>query len=96
MTFPLSVIFNRIIKNGNIPDDLKIATVKPIFKKRSSSDPNNFRPISLTSVVCKLFEAMLLKNLVAYLDKHSLLSPAQHGFRHSRSTITNLLHSMNS
>jgi len=61
LLFPLSVfsvIFNRIIKNSNIPDDWKIPTNKPIFEKGFSSDPNNYRPISQTSVVCKLFEAI--------------------------------------
>jgi len=78
-------------------DDWKIATVKPI-KKGSSFDPNNYRQnvISLTSVVCKLFEAILKTNLVGYLENHSLLSASQHGFRHSRSTDTIFLHSINS
>ena len=55
-TLPLSIIFNLSIQTGELPDIWKVASVTPIFKKGSQSDPANYRPISLTCVACKLLE----------------------------------------
>src|SRR5207244_3261590 len=60
-----------------------------------SSDPNNCRPISLTSVVCKVFEAVVKNDIIFFLNKYCLISSAQHGFRRKHSTITNLLVAVN-
>src|SRR2546426_7871644 len=71
------------------------AYVTPIFKKGCSADTNNYRPISITSVVCKLFESIVKQQLLVFLHTHSLVSPAQHGFIVGHSTTTNLLESLN-
>src|ERR1043165_1093598 len=67
----------------------------PIFKKGNSSDPNNYRPISLTSVICKIFESIIKNQLLSYLNTFSLISKHQHGFLSKHSTSTNLLESLN-
>ena len=72
-----------------------IALVKPIFKKGNSSDPNNYRPISLTSIICKIFESIIKKSLLSYLNTFSLISKHQHGFLSMHSTTTNLLECLN-
>ena len=51
----LLILFNKTLNEGNIPDIWKKAEVKPIFKKGSKEDPGNYRPVSLTSLLCKVF-----------------------------------------
>src|SRR5207245_2100737 len=92
---PLSILFNRIFLTGELPDDWKCVHVRPIFKKGCSSDPNNYRPISLTSVVCKIFESVIKNQLLSYLNTYSLISTSQHGFLREHSTVTNLLEAVN-
>ena len=92
---PLSILFTKMFNFGAVPNDWKKAIVKPIFKKGSASDPNNYRPISLTSVICKVFETIIKNQLLDYLNEYSLLSREQHGFLSKHSTTTNLLESLN-
>ena len=56
---PLFVIFQASFESGMVPADWKTALVTPVFKKGSRSDPSNYRPISLTSVCCKLVRQSL-------------------------------------
>jgi Reverse transcriptase (RNA-dependent DNA polymerase)/Endonuclease-reverse transcriptase len=92
---PLAMIFSLIFQCGHLPDVWKTAIVKPIFKKGNSCDPNNYRPISLTSIFCKVFESIVKKYLLSYLNTFSLLSKHQHGFLTMHSTTTNLLECLN-
>ena len=59
---PLTILFNKTLSDGCIPDDWKLAEVRPIFKKGDKTHPGNYRPVSLTSVVCKIMESFI-KNL---------------------------------
>ena len=74
-----------------VPSDWKYANVTPIFKKGDKSDPGNYRPISLTSQICKVLESIIRDNIVNHLNKHTLLLQSQHGFTKGRSCLTNLL-----
>ena len=74
-----------------IPKCYKEQTIAPIHKKDSKSDPANYRPISLTSHVIKIYERVMRKNLVHYLEENNLLTNKQHGFRKGRSCLTQLL-----
>jgi hypothetical protein len=95
LAFPLSLVFSSIFESGAIPDSWKIANVRPIFKKGNSSSPSNYRPISLTSVFCKVYEAVIKNELIAYLNETSQISEHQHGFLKKHSTTTNLLEAIN-
>ena len=88
---PLSHIFNKSLQLGEMPDEWKLANVTPIFKKGSKSLPSNYRPISLTSVVCKMLETLIREKLVNHLEDNELIRNTQHGFRSKRSCLTNLL-----
>ncbi|ORD93263.1 RTJK, partial [Enterospora canceri] len=88
---PLAIIFNKSLRNGKVPSDWKRANVTPIFKKGDKSQPGNYRPISLTSVVCKLMETIIRDNMVKFLEDNDIIKPSQHGFRNKRSCLTNLL-----
>ncbi len=89
---PLSVIITRIINlsivTGICPDAWKIAKVTPIFKDGDRSDPGNYRPISVLPTVSKVMERIIHSQLADYLDKYSVLSNNQHGFRKHHSTET--------
>ena len=54
--------------------------MSPLFKKGKRDRPENYRPVSLTSIVGKLFESVIKDNIVEHLDKHSLIRSSQHGF----------------
>ncbi|KAF2364839.1 Immunoglobulin V-set domain [Trinorchestia longiramus] len=88
---PLTNIFNRSLETGIVPDDWKRANVTPIFKKGNKQIPNNYRPISLTSVISKIIERLLKVRITKHLNDQNLINDTQHGFREKRSCLTNLL-----
>uniref|UniRef100_A0A8R1HVJ8 Reverse transcriptase domain-containing protein n=1 Tax=Caenorhabditis japonica TaxID=281687 RepID=A0A8R1HVJ8_CAEJA len=92
IALPLSIIFNTSMRTGFLPDLWKTAIVKPLFKKGSRSDANNYRPISLTSTICKTMERMIRKEMMKHIYGNKLLSNAQYGFRPHRGTEAQLLH----
>ena len=66
----LAFIFNRSLEEGIFPDNFKIARICPIYKgKGSKSDPDNYRPISVLSVVARLFEILVHDQLLNYLER---------------------------
>ena len=84
-------LFQASLKQGIIPTDWTTANVVPIFKKGDRLQPINYRPISLTSITCKMLEHIITSNIMQHLDKHNILHDAQHGFRKHRSTETQLI-----
>ncbi len=92
---PLSIIFEVSFQSGSVPDIWLTAIVLPIFKKGSVSDPNNYRPISLTCVACKIMETVIAKSLLFFLRSFCLINKNQHGFLDRHSTSTQLLECVN-
>ena len=88
---PLSEIFQHSINTGTVPKQWKTANVSPIYKKGDKHCAANYRPVSLTSICCKLCEHIIAKHIVNHLESNGLLSDAQHGFRGRRSCETQLL-----
>ena len=74
-----------------LPSEWKEANITPLFKEGSRNNPENYRPVSLTSVVCKLLETLIRDHMVEFLVKHKLINTFQHGFLKARSCLTNLL-----
>jgi len=95
LAVPLSILFNNSMSVGEIPDDWRKAIITPIAKGGVASDVSNYRPIALTSVVCKIMERVIVQHLLNYLYQHGLISHHQHGFLKRKSTTTNLLESLN-
>ena len=87
----LTHIFNLVISKGIIPKDWKSARVTPIFKADSKVDPANYRPISVLSVIVKLFEKTIFNQVYSYLNDNKSLSKNQSGFRPVHSTLTALI-----
>jgi len=78
-------------ETGILPTDWKFANVCPVFKKGPRSDVGNHRPISLTSVPCKIMESIIKDRIVRFLESSEFFSRYQHGFVKGRSCLTNLL-----
>ena len=87
----LTTIFNTALAQGQVPRDWKEAEVVPIFKKGQRYSPANYRPVSLTSICCKLQEHILASNIMTHLENSKILIDSQHGFWKNRSTETELL-----
>ena len=85
-------IFNNIWNTQSFPDAWHQATIIPIPKPgKDHSNPSNYRPIALTNCLCKLMEKLINKRLSWFLEKNSLLSPLQSGYRKNRSTMDHLV-----
>ncbi|CAM4685396.1 unnamed protein product [Lepidochelys kempii] len=85
------MVCNLSFKSATVPNDWKIDNVTPIFKKGSRSDPSNYRPVSLTSILGKLVATMIKNKIVRHVEEHKLLHKSQHGFCKGKSCLTNLL-----
>ena len=87
LSFILTDLFNLCLKESCFPDCWKVSSVVPVFKNVGErSDPKNYRPVSLLSVVSKVFEKLINDKLVRHLESVGLFSDFQYGFRSSRST----------
>ena len=91
LTKPLSILFQKSLDTSIIPSMWKTADVVPVFKKGDQKLPSNYRPISLTPVICKILESLIRDKLFDYLFRNTLLSIQQHGFVPKRSCVTQLL-----
>ena len=86
----IQIIFERSLQTGKLPADWCKAQVTPIFKKGNKSSAANYRPISLTCILCKVLEHIIASHVVKHLNAHDLLYDLQHGFREKRSCETQL------
>ena len=87
----LQVIFQRSLNTGRVLKDWSTAYVYPLIKKGDTSLASNYRPISLTSILCKVLEHVVTTNIVSHMDKYNLLYDIKHGFRSKRSCETQLV-----
>ena len=88
---PLAHIFEYLFHAGCVPSDWKVAHITPIYKQGDPCLPSNYRPISLTSVFCKIMKSAIKDEMLIYLSRRGLLSRQQHGFLSRHSTATQLL-----
>ena len=65
---------------GIVPSDWRTALVSPVYKKGKKYNPENYRPISLTCICCKLLKHLIVKHILSHADTHTILYPLQHGF----------------
>jgi len=87
----IAALFNMSINDGVLAEDWKTAFVLPIFKKGAKNLAVNYRPISLTCILCKVLENIVRQTIMENLTSQNLISNKQHGFVTSRSTVTQLL-----
>ena len=91
----LTKIFNSFLQQGIFPEDLKNATISPIYKNGDKSDCSNYRPISVLSNVAKILEKIVYNQLISYINENNILTNSQFGFRKFHSTTTSFLKSTN-
>ena len=92
LKIPITFIVNLSITTSTVPEDMKIARVKPLYKKNISLEAGNYRPVSILSIVSKILERSVHSQLVKYLDHNNILYEFQSGFRSRYSTDTCLIH----
>ena len=99
ISIPLTEIFNQSVLTGVYPAKLKYAKVIPVYKGEDETLPENYRPISLLSIYNRLFEKILYRRLIKFIDKNDILYDLQYGFHNKHSTqhaildIVNNIHS---
>ena len=91
ISIPLSNICNTSFDKGVFPDKNKIAKVIPSHKKGSTTDVNNYRPISLLSTFSKIMEKLMAVRLNSYLELYEIIYPKQFGFTAGYSTTHSLI-----
>lgn len=89
---PLCILVNESLKTGLFPDAMKIAKVVALFKKGDTLLADNYRPISLLSVISKILERVVNNQLYNYLNEHNILVETQYGFRKKHSTTNAVQH----
>nr|XP_012564862.2 uncharacterized protein LOC101235203 [Hydra vulgaris] len=92
---PLSLIYKRPFATGVVPDLWKKLNVTPIFKKGSRLKASNYRPVSLTSIPCKIIENIFQQRIMEHCVANGLISPNQHGFVHRKGCVSNHLETQN-
>lgn len=95
VALPLSMIMTASFRQHTLPKSWLSGVITPIYKKGNRLDASNYRPITLTSVVCKLMERVVKEDILRFAMENNLLPKDQHGFIPGRSVITNLLACMN-
>ena len=87
-------MYRKSLDEGELPLDWKEANVTPIHKKGSKTVPGNYRPVSLTSIPCKILEDLVREEIQRHLEKNNLMNQNQHGFVQGKSCLTNLLETL--
>lgn len=83
----LLAVINGILETGIIPDNVKVAIVRPIYKKGGKKELGSYRPITLMSVISQIIEKFVLKIMTSFCDKYSLISNTKYGFWQQLSTM---------
>ena len=87
----LAMLYRKSLNSGQVPAEWKTASVIPIFKKGKKTAAENYRPVSLTCVSCKLLESIIKDDIMDHLSRNQLIRKSQHGFMKGKSCATNLL-----
>ena len=91
LSLPLYILWKKSLLSGDIPSELKEGLVTPLFKSGDRSDPENYRPVTLTSHIIKIFERVICREVLMYLETTEKLPKNQHGFRSGKSCVSQLL-----
>ena len=90
----LTELYHKCSNEGKIPQTWKIANVIALHKKDSKLDPLNYRPVSLTCILCKIYEKLIRRHIVEFVG--GKITPVQHGFVDKKSCLSNLLETVDS
>ena len=87
----LTNIFQRSVNSGKLPSDWLNANISPVYKKGDVHLPENYRPVSLTCVSCKILEHIICKHILDHLERNKILTSLNHSFRSGYSCETQLV-----
>jgi hypothetical protein len=90
----ITFLFQTSLEQGKLPNDWLQAHIVPVFIKGDKNTSSNYRPVSLTCILCKTLEHIVNSSIMKHLDIHKILSDSQHGFRTRRSCETQLLETL--
>ena len=76
---PLMIIYTKFIKSGVLPSQWKQGQVTPLFKKGDKNEPGNYRPVSLTSVLCKVLEGIIREQVMNHMVTNSYSATSNMG-----------------
>ncbi|CAH1274081.1 Hypp5257 [Branchiostoma lanceolatum] len=88
---PLAIILRKSLDEGRLADEWKLAHITAVHKRGPKTEPGNYRPISLTSIIVKLFESVIRDVIVDHMMLNELFCDQQHGFVPGRSCTTQLI-----
>ena len=88
---PLQILWSSSLQTGTIPELLKTAIITPNHKRGSKGSASKYRPVALASHLVKIFERVVRKNIVLFLERNGALNNGQHSFRQGRSCLSQLL-----
>ena len=91
LSVPIHLLWSESQSSGIVPSFYKTGFITPLFKKGSRCEASNYRPVTLTSHVVKVYERVVRKHMVHFLETNNLLTDKQHGFRSNRSCLTQML-----
>ncbi|GAB0184487.1 mitochondrial enolase superfamily member 1 [Grus japonensis] len=91
LTKPLAIICQQSWIAREVPVDWRLPNVTPIYKKGQKEDPSNYRSVSLTSVLGKVMEQVILSAITRHIQDNQAIRPSQHGFMKGRSCLANLI-----
>ena len=94
IALPLTLIYKESLEKSELPIQWRSANITPLFKKGDKLEAANYRPVSLTSIPCKIMEGIIRDCFQTHLNKYSLISNEQHGFVKGKSCTTNLLETL--
>ena len=90
----LTLIYQHSLDDGCVPADLQEALIVLLYKKGPKHLPSNYKPVSLTSVACKVLEHIVHSNTMWHFYQFNIRTDKQHGFRKRRSTVTQLINTI--
>ena len=91
LSLPLSILYTESFKQQKLPQYWKDAMITPLYKKDEKCLASNYRPISLTSIICKIIESIIKDDLMSYVCNNNIITSLQHGFLTGSSCQSNLL-----
>ena len=91
LSVPIHLLWSESMSSGIVPSFYKTGFVTPLYKKGSRCEASNYRPVTLTSHIVKVYERVVRKHMVHFLDTNDLMTDKQHGFRSNRSCLTQML-----
>ena len=91
LSIPIAKLYDVSLQTGKLPEEWRHSTITAIHKKGSKSTVTNYRPIALTSIICKTMESIIRDHIMDHFTKNNLFSNKQFGFIKGRSTVLQLL-----